>query len=221
MKKILLSAILAAGVFAANAQSPVKAGTISAGGAIGLQFGSSKSEVGGTSTDGPSTFGLTLLPNVQYFLTDNISLGLQIGIGSTSRTTKAVGANPERKQSEFTFAAAPYARYYAFLEGGKTAFFGQAAFGIATGSSKSTVGGTSTDGPSIFSFGLGISPGIIFFPSKNIGIEAVVGNVIGFQTTTETTKVGNTENKNSSTTVDLFNVNTLGIQFGFNYYFGN
>jgi hypothetical protein len=226
MKKIILSSVFLASSFLVNAQDGIKAGTISAGGAIGIQLGSgsTKNTIGttSTSTDAPSTFGLNVLPNIQYFVADNFSVGLQVGIGTNSSTTK-VGTT-ETSTSTTLFQVAPYARYYLMLSGGNVGFFGQGAVGITTRSGSTKSGTTSVDAPNTFTLGIGISPGIVFFPSSKIGIEAVIGNVFAFQSTSTTTKttVGTTtsETVTTSNTIDLLNANTLGISFGFNYYFG-
>jgi hypothetical protein len=231
MKKTVLLSLLISistlSLFAQDVVNPIRRGAFSLGGAIGIQLGSSSIKVAGTSTDGPSTFGLTVLPGVQYFITDKFSIGLQIGIGLSSSSTKTptgtAGATIETSTSNLQFQAAPYARYYMMFADGKVGFFGQGAVGITAGSGTTKSGTTSSDRPNSFTFGIGVSPGLIFFPGKNIGIEAVIGNVIAFQSTNVTSKTTTgtttTETVNSSTTLDFLNVNTLGLSLGFNYYF--
>jgi len=226
MKNVFLTIGLAVSILVANAQTsnPLKAGMFSVGGNIGVQIGSSTSKAGSASVDGPSTFALVVLPNAQYFLSDKLSVGLQIGIGTKSTTNKAVGATPESSSSDVTFSASPYIRYYEFIGDGRFAFFGQGAVGITTQSGTEKSGTFSSDKPNTFTFGVGVSPGIIFFPTNRIGIEAVIGNVLAVQTSSTTTKAvapATDDLVETKTTFDFLNVNTLAFQLGFNYYFGN
>lgn len=223
MKKLLLSGLLIASSLVSQAQ--IGAGTFSLGGGLGIQLGSSSSKVGGTSADGPSRFGFSILPAAQYFVADNFSLGIQFGLdlgSTTSKTTTAAGTI-ESTTSTTKFSVAPFGRYYYMLDD-NLGFFGQAAFSFSSQGGSTKSGGTSVDAPTTTAFGLGISPGLIFFPSKKIGIEAVIGNVFAFQSTSteSTTGTGATAvtTTNSSTTIDLLNFNTLGLGFGFQYYFG-
>src|SRR5690606_973837 len=108
----------------------------------------------------------SIVPNVGYFVSDNIAVGTGIGYLSSKAST----ANPIGKQE--AFVVSPFGRYYTPVAE-KFKFFGQLSVPMAFGSTKAIdgdlkVGDKSSDYTSI---GVALSPGFAFYPSSKIGIE--------------------------------------------------
>ncbi|MDX2189626.1 MAG: hypothetical protein SFY32_07165 [Bacteroidota bacterium] len=226
MKKIILSTLFIGFSIISNAQ--VSKGTLAIGGQIGLSFESSKnkSTFGAvtTETDGPAITKFSILPAVQYFVIDKFSIGINVGYQLSSSYQKSTstfgGTSFEVTNSSGAFVVAPFARYYYMLSE-NFGFFGQAAvplmFGTNTTISKSGSTSVTTDLP-YSSFGFQLTPGIVFFPTKKIGIEATLGNIFAIQAQTVATSK-NPDASYTKTNIDLFNVNTFGFNMGFFYYF--
>lgn len=232
MKKVLFTAFILASAIFANAQetskaTPFQAGKISVGGYLGINSNSSSSEFKsstGNVNAGPENrnfnFGLGVLG--QYFMSSNISVGASLGLSSYSNSSK--NGNNESRASSTTFSIAPLARYYYMLDD-KFGFFGQAAipFSLSGGTSETinngnSSGKTETSGVGV---GLSLSPGLIFFPTKRVGFEAGLGNLLGVGINSTVSKFPNNggESTSSSTNFSLLNINTLSFTLGFQYYF--
>ncbi len=221
MKKVILSAVFAAGIFAANAQT--SQGTISVGGEIGFSSTSNsrKDEVGGTTTkiDGTSFTRFTILPTVQYFIIDRLSVGLKVGYSSLSSNNNAT---PNVKTTSGAFEIMPFGRYYYMLDE-KVGFFGQVGVPLSFGTNKSesTTGSTTTTSEnSTSSLGIQLAPGFIFFPSKKIGLELSLGNILGINSYSQKADIAGGTRTDSQTTLSILNINTMGLNVGLSYYFG-
>jgi outer membrane protein len=213
-----LGTILASSLFA-NAQAPFSKGTISAGGSLGINTGSSKTTNNGTVGNENSNFGFNIGLQGQYFLTDKISLGAGLGFASNSNTNKTPNIS-EVTISNTNFDFGVFGRYYLMLDD-KFGFFGQARVSLGTGTStnetKNIPANTTVKNEGTNSnFGINLTPGLVYFPTPRIGLEASIGNVLGFNSTTQ--ESGN--NKTTSSQISLLNVNTLSFNIGFMYYFG-
>ena len=67
---------------------------------------------------------------------------------------------------------------------------------------------------------LGISPGLLYMPSKKIGIEFTLGNFLGISSfNNESTDSNGNSSKVTSTNLDYFNFNTLSVGTGIYYFF--
>ncbi|MDX2197149.1 MAG: outer membrane beta-barrel protein [Cytophagales bacterium] len=205
-------------------QAQLSSGTIAVGGAFGIQLGSSSAKSGTVSADGPSSFNFIILPSGQYFISPQIGIGMQLGYGVSSTSQKSAGSNPiESGTSSSQLVISPYARYYKSLsEEGRFYFFAQGAFGLTLESGSTKSGNITTDQPGSTTITVGFSPGIMFFPAKKIGLDATLGNVLAFRSKSTTQKASGSipESSTSQTTIDLFNVNSLGFTFGLHYFFG-
>jgi hypothetical protein len=58
----------------------------------------------------------------------------------------------------------------------------------------------------------------LFFPTPKIGIEAGLGNILGFNVATQRS-LDNDDFKSVTTNFQLFNIKSIDLKFGLNYYF--
>jgi len=125
MKKVLLVIGLAFAVMTASAQLYV-------GGALGFALdGADKDKDGKKNGISNSIFGI--LPEVGYSLNEKIDVGITLGLVLNN------GTSWENDKKQFStkstgFGAEPYIRY-SFVEFGKFALLGKAAFGFGVSSS--------------------------------------------------------------------------------------
>src|SRR5690606_15534099 len=145
MKKLFLTLSAAIAVtFAANAQT--EKGKTILGGNVGYDYSKVK------DTDG-SIQSFSILPNVGFFVKDNVALGL--GFGYSGGQTD--DGSDKTKTGEFSVA--PFARLY--KGDGNFKFFGQLAVPMGWGTSKvnDTKLGTSER------YGVELAPGFAYFPT--------------------------------------------------------
>jgi outer membrane protein len=159
MKKLILSIAVLTGV-AFSSQAQTEKGKWILGGSASYQ--SVKSDADNAN----AAENLSIVPNVGYFVSNNIAVGTGLGYQYTN-----AGIASTTGQSE-AFVVAPFGRLYVPIAE-KFSFFGQAQVPLAFG----TVKETDADGKSgdkvgnSTSIGVALSPGFSYFPSKKIGIE--------------------------------------------------
>jgi hypothetical protein len=228
MKKIALSTFLAAAtIFGANAQT--SQGTLFFGGGLGFSSSSQKATAksGGTTveTDGEKSTEFSIVPGVGYFVADKLAIGLDLSVSTSSVKTPDPGpgnAGDYEKVSGTTFAFRPYARKYWMLAD-NFGFTGTLGVGVGFGSSKvETKSGNTTvtnDGPKVTNLEIGVTPGLVFFPTNKVGLEANFGFVGYSSTTAKTDLGGGGERKVNSSTIGL-GANSISPTFslGFRYY---
>jgi outer membrane protein len=193
MKKgLLFFAVVMFAATLSNAQTDQ--GGMMVGGGIGV---SSSSEEGSTAKT--TSFGFR--PNFGYFISDNLVIGAELGIGST--TTKLGAA----KATSSSFDFGPFARYYKFTSNENFAFYGEASLMIGSNKSAADVkSGTTT---------FAVSPGFAYFLNEHWGID--------FQFSLLAVEVDepNKDANDDKTTTVYFGVNTFNPSLGIRYYFGN
>jgi len=182
MKKLLTIAMLCASALAANAQT--EKGKFILGGTIG--YSSTKSE---TVQYNNKRTNLDLLPSAGYFVSENLALGLGIGY---SRNINNITYNSEpavhyayynRKETTDYFMISPFIRHYVNISD-KFKFFSQLSVPMKWGNIKSEDGGNNPAADVISdskskttSIGVGIEPGLAYFPTKKIGIQLSIGGI--------------------------------------------
>lgn len=205
MKKLILSIALLSGV-AFTTQAQTDKGKFIVGGNV--SYSTSKSDAAGAK----ASHDFSILPNVGYFVSDNIAVGTGIGY----QTSKS--AIPSDFGKEGAFVIAPFGRHYVPVAE-KFKFFSQLSVPMAFGTTKATnddlkVGektGTST------SIGVALSPGFAYYPSSKIGIEFAL-NGIAYNNYRLEDANGNDRKGSGS---DSFSIGTdfftprIGIQFYF------
>lgn len=197
MKKLLLtlSAVAVLGL-AANAQT--EKGKFMLGGQVSFQGQSIK------DSDAKSN-EFSIIPNVGYFVADNIAVGTGIGYSwaENKNTTNT-------KNTNSSFVLAPFGRMYSNNEG-PVKFFGQLTVPMAWGTQEVNGDKTATTA----NYGVELAPGVAYFPTSNLGIEFKVRGL--FYNNGSTTD----EATDAKTTVNSYglNVNSLAPTVGVTFHF--
>lgn len=179
MKKIVLSLAALLVVTFANAQEETSGGK---GFSNGDVFISGAVGFGTTSTGDLSESEFTIAPRVGFFVSDNIAIGVELGyVSSTSdvATFDPIIGETSYELKNNTFAIGGFGRYYA-TPASDFSIFGQLSIAYATSKSEAA----DLDGSSEFKangFNFGLAPGISYFVSDNLALEATFG-VLGYTT---------------------------------------
>lgn len=197
MKKVTL--ILFVLLFAQQTYSQIGSGNILIGGSAQFQ-----------NIENADFQEIRVLPNVQYFLSDNLSIGGAVGF-STQRNN--LGEDDYVRTNSISFS--PEARYYIGL-GENVHFYGAARFGFGFGGSTAINGNDRTDLNDRTSFNLGINPGILFTPGSKIGFNFEL-NMISFNRTGVTPAGGNTTTVSNGINLGI---NTFAPTFGMYFILG-
>lgn len=165
MKKLLLSIALLGGVVLTS-QAQTDKGDVILGGNV--SFNTIKTDASGAN----SSYDLSIVPNVGYFVDDNIAIGTGIGY-QTSRLDEA----SELGKTE-AFVIAPFGRYYAPISN-NFKFFGQLSVPMAFGTVKAIDDNLDTGDKtgSSTSIGVALSPGFAYFPSSKVGLEFAINGL--------------------------------------------
>lgn len=205
MKKVILSiALLSAIAFTTQAQT--EKGKFIVGG--NASYSTSKSD----ADNAKSSHKFSIVPNVGYFVSDNIAVGTGVGYESSKGTVKSSTGKKE------AFVVAPFGRYYTPIAE-KFKFFSQLSVPMSFGNTKAIdedlkVGDKTGSTTSI---GVALSPGFAFYPSSKIGIEFAL-NGISYNNYKAEDSDGNKLKGSGS---DSFSIGTdffaprIGIQFHF------
>jgi hypothetical protein len=205
MKKVILSIAVLSGL-ALGASAQTEKGKVILGGAASYE--SVKSDADGAK----ASENLSIVPNVGFFVANNVAIGTGIGY----EYSKTATANPFGFNE--AFVVSPFGRYYQDL-GGSFKFFGQLSVPLAFGSVKGVDanGETGDKVGSSNSIGVAVSPGFAFFPTRKIGIEFALR---GISYESYRVKDGN-DNDLEGAGYDRFSVGTsfftpqIGVQFHF------
>ncbi len=227
MKKLILSlAFVAAG---AGAFAQIGQGSMMLGGSLGFSSaggGTVKNTPPGTSVDLTARSNWNFSPTFGYFVTDNIAVGVRLGLGGTNRgqVTTTDGKTTENISS-FDFNAEIFGRYYMEVAT-NLYFFGDAGlgFGSASWTDRTTDGLDKLkddDKNSISSFGINIAPGLAFFPSEKWGIDFTLNRIIGYNMTTTTRETPAPGSVKTERSTSDFNIGFgLNPTIGLHYYMG-
>lgn len=182
-------ALVASGV-AAYAQ--IGSGSLMLGGSLGFNSNGGGERVTTPGGGGPATTtelkartDWNFSPTVGYFLTDNIAVGVRLGLGGTNRGQQTTtDGNTTENINSFDLGVEVFGRYYHSL-GSNFYLFVDGGVGF----SSSSWTDRDTDGPdklkdgdknSLSNIGLNIAPGLAFFPSEKWGIDFTLNRLIGF-----------------------------------------
>lgn len=221
---ILLLALLSGEATVAQAQSTIKAGTVSLGGSIG--YSQQHSENFGTTTRIIDGKAFSVAPSVGYFVADNLAIGL-IANYYISKSTDFYDYPSFTSTARNTqVGGGAFVQYYQML----TRQFGltgtlRANYGHYNSKSsyQSTTNGDGSGRSTGNSFSADVIPSIVFFPIPKLELGASFGSV-GYNHSS-----GNSENflANNSPSYDHSKSSGFGANFGINffafngtYYFG-
>ncbi len=208
MKKILFC-LITLGVFYADGTAQSQ-GSISVGGAFNLWFQNPKTEYTNQTVDGTKTTQFTLLPSVEYFVSDQFSLGL--GIGYNLIRYKSANNDIDRTGM---FYFEPYVRKY-FKLGDRFSIFGQGGLSLGFGNRVVETTNNNTTVSTKFarsSVSVGITPGILFFVSDKVALETSFGS-FGYEGSS-TEVAANQKDKTSDFGLQL---NTTTLNFGIRFF---
>lgn len=194
MKQLVTIALLGLASTTSFGQTPLTKGKGLLTGSIGYHYQSYGNQ------NSLSVFNFS--PSIGVFVADNLVLGANLVIQTTSQSQYVYSPIGSPSSSEFTstaFAVGPFARYYHFVGGDKFAFFGQGGLGYLR--ARDVGFGNANQGY------LSLTPGITFFPISRFGIE---GSLRGLSFTTDF---------NNTSVLDL-GISLQDIQLGAVYYFG-
>ncbi|GAA4789003.1 hypothetical protein GCM10023231_16610 [Olivibacter ginsenosidimutans] len=196
MKKLFLTLTAALALtFAAQAQT--EQGRLFLGGSVGYNY----EKVNGTDHAAQS---FNVVPNIGYFISDNVAIGTGIGYQYSQHYT---GSDVKIKDN--AFVVSPFARAYKGNELFK--FFGQLSVPMAWSSEKED--GTKTQ--SVAHYGVQLSPGLAFFPHRNVGIELSVRGLYYGNDRVKDEATGHKVITNSFGLASDFFAPQLGVQFYF------
>lgn len=163
MKKLFLLLILTLGVSGANAQ--IEKGNVMVGG-----------DIANLNVDFDNQTSMQLTPKAAWFIKDGLAVGAYAKFGFTHINGQD-GTN-------YTYGVGPWARYYFAIDNDAAVFKKFKLFGDAS------VGFEGTDSPNSHTNGLGfgVGPGVTYFITPNVGLEASLkyNGIVGFGSTTYT-----------------------------------
>lgn len=166
MKKLILSAAALFAFSFANAQETSTfgfgEGNIIVEGNLGFNSTNNK------NTD-TKTSSFTFNPKAGYFITDDVAIGIELGIGSAKQEVNGV----ETKENNFGVGA--FARYY-FLELGER-FKTYGEFGLGFDSYKEEFGGNEIKASG---FGAGLGLGMNYFITENFAINFALSDILSY-----------------------------------------
>ncbi|MBL7934171.1 MAG: hypothetical protein JNL60_19865 [Bacteroidia bacterium] len=161
-----------------------------------------------------------------YMLTDRFVLG---GTVLYSKNTAAVtvfnsnGSLGGASQVQENYGFGVFGRYYKMFGEGRTGIFAHLRcnyiIGVSTVESAASSGPNSSIIYNLTGYDAGLVPGVVFFVSKRIGVEATFGN-FGFTRLVEVSKSKNSNTRNS-TNVWNMNFALTSTMIGINFYFGS
>ena len=222
MKKTLLSLTMA--LLATVAFGQIEQGTKFLGGTFGFSSGSSETTVAGQTSDGPERSMFEIAPSFGYMVSDNIGVGLRVGISSMTETETFTDfsdpLNPievEEEDQTSETAIGFFGRYYAPVAGDALFFHVDLGVDIGFGTETNTVspaGGPSTETElDLNSLRIGLTPGFDYFLGEKWAIEANWG-FLGY--TSRGTETDNFES--SSNSLDI-GVDFTAFNVGARWYF--
>lgn len=148
--------------------------------------------------------GITFSPGFGYFVADNLVVGANLGIGSSTTDTGLT----KTQTTDLSFG--PFARYYKFTSNDKFAFYGQASLTLASSKRDETPGDELKSGSTTFA----ISPGFSYFFNEHWALDF---NIRGFEIKSSDPNKDADDDKSTSV---VFNVSSFSPTLGFRYHFG-
>ena len=192
MRKVIISSVvLCMTALSINAQ-------VFVGGNLGVNYGGGKATFGSQSEDLPSTFSFSLVPKVGFYVNDDIAIGVQAGIMSSSTTQTFNGT--DYAESLFGWTISGFGRLN-MIEAGNLSLLIEGTLGITGATPKFKSGGQTNDGDPITIFGIGIAPILSYSFTSALSVEMSCDFLrLGFNSLT----VKDADDSNYKTTVNAF-----------------
>lgn len=177
MKTKLFMSMIVVIMASAYSYSQPSAGKGFIGGAFSFSTYTNKQKSGSTTTVNGNSSNFHFGPRAGFFLADNLAVGAGVGFSRSSTTTPNYSLNEDRIVRSSNFSLSPFARYY--LGSDAVGFFAEVNSSLGFGSSKTTLGNTTTEGPNTTNFSLGVAPGFYFYVTENLSLDTRFG-FLGF-----------------------------------------
>jgi hypothetical protein len=139
------------------------------GGHFSLYGTVNKSKNGSTTEKNGSTTYFTIMPEGGYFLNDKIAVGAGLGFDTQ------IDKNPQstiEKSTTSKMVFTPFGRYY--LISGTGGIFAEASMGFSFGANK-TFYNDVTDTEKVFGYSALLSPGVYYYVTPSLALEARFG----------------------------------------------
>ena len=200
MKRVIISFVaIVAMITMSNAQ-------VFVGGSVGIGTTGGKAKSGGISIDYPSTFTIDFSPKVGFFLSDDLSVGLDITFQNTKTTTPKYSGNDDRVVKSTAFGIGAFGRYK-IAEAGNLAFLVEGDLGFLSAKSKTTIGSTTTEGDPVSVLYFGVLPVLSYELTSSLSLEANCNFLrLGFASYT----VKDVKDKDNKTTSNAFELGANG-----------
>ncbi len=155
-------------------------------------------------------------PQVGYFVTDKIAVGIFAKVGTSNEDNYGEGVDIQEKASTFDIGA--FGRYY-FLElGSRFKTYAEVAAGYESENGETVTAGSSVKDPKISGFGANAGIGAQFFLTDKIAVNYKFANVIGFNSSkvdVDGAKATTGFNVNLNSFENFFNSGQFGLTFKF------
>lgn len=142
-----------------------------------IMVGANLLNVTGTFQDGANTFDLGISPKIGWFIKDGLAIGADVSLGLVHTKVDEV------KTNAVNYGVGAFGRYFIndkrveFSKRSK--FFLEGNVGFVGSNSKTKVDGNKTSSVSTNGLGIGFGPGLAYFITPNVGLEALVKYNLG------------------------------------------
>lgn len=158
--------------------------------------------------------GFVFTPKVGYFVTEDLAVGVQLGVSSYKEKVEVLNTSVEEKTTGLE--AGVFGRYY-FLDLGQR-FKTYAELGVNFGGTKYDDGIDGTDDRKINGIGAGIGLGINYFVTEKMAISFGLSDILSYRTSKVDVDGAESEN-NFNANINVFNNFFATAQFGMLYKF--
>ena len=164
MKKIFLSVLaIAAMATTANAQ-------LWLGGSVNFSHSGGAMKTKDSDVDKPKNNSFTLAPMVGFALNDQLSIGGEVSLISSTLKSKADFTGDDEKASSLAISVTPFARY-TFVEFNKLGVLAEAGLPIRSITSKQETNGNTVKGNPVSYFGLYVKPVLFYNLNDHFQLE--------------------------------------------------
>ncbi|RAI99810.1 outer membrane protein with beta-barrel domain [Chitinophaga skermanii] len=156
-----------------------------------IMVGASLGNITGTFSDGSDKFQININPKVGWFIKDNLALGVDVNLGYAHTSF-----DNDSKLNDFNYGIGAFGRYYISdksIEFSKRSrFFFEANAGFAGTNSKTKTPGGASSSSNTNGLALGFGPGLAYFITPNVGLEALLKYdvTVGFGSSTTVQRLG-------------------------------
>jgi hypothetical protein len=142
-----------------------------------IMVGANLLNVTGTFQDGSNSFDLGISPKIGWFIKDGLAIGADVSLGYAHAKVD------DTKTNSVNYGVGAFGRYFIddkSVEFSKRAkFFLEANVGFVGTNAKTKVDDVETNSVSTNGLGVGFGPGVAYFITPNVGLEALVKYNLG------------------------------------------